>query len=134
LKKASAGVRAAGSRIQQTATKEHRIGELIAEFFVRTGYFAGRNRKIPDAVIATIREAGYRDLGIQTELYGDGLMILESRHRHQPPQEGQPGIQHHSLIMGSGAIQLRAHAYRRQMRPSATRTGRDRAQEQPFYR
>ena len=33
--------------------------------------------KIPDAVIATIKDANYKDLGIQTELYGDGLMMLQ---------------------------------------------------------
>ncbi len=33
--------------------------------------------KIPDAVIGTIKDGGFKDLGIQTELYGDGLMLLE---------------------------------------------------------
>jgi acyl-CoA hydrolase len=60
------------------SAQQRRIGELIAEFFVQDGVTLQVGiGKIPDAVIATIREAGYRDLGVQTEIYGDGLMILE---------------------------------------------------------
>lgn len=58
--------------------EEQRIGELIAENFIKDGITlqAGIG-KIPDAVVGTIKNADLKDLGIQTELYGDGLMLLE---------------------------------------------------------
>ncbi len=57
--------------------------------------------KIPDAVVGTIKEAGYKDLGVQTELYGDGLMLFGKRgHCYQPQKESQSGIQHHQSDHG----------------------------------
>ncbi len=57
---------------------EKKIGELITEHFIRDGATlqAGIG-KIPNAVIGTIKEANYKDLGIQTEVYSDGLMTLQ---------------------------------------------------------
>ena len=60
--------------------KERRIGELIAGHFVRDNITLQVGiGKIPDAVVGTICDADYKDLGIQTELYGDGLMYLQKR-------------------------------------------------------
>jgi len=58
--------------------QEQRIGELITGRFLQDGATIQVGiGKIPDAVIATIRDSGCKDLGIQTELYGDGLMLLQ---------------------------------------------------------
>jgi len=101
---------------------ERRIGELITEHFIRDGVTlqAGIG-KIPDAVIGTIREAQYKDLGVQTELYGDGLMLLEKdgivTNRKKNVNMGYSTT---SLIMGSRElydfVHMRAGV---QMRPSA---------------
>jgi acyl-CoA hydrolase len=102
--------------------QERRIGELIAEFFVRDGITLQVGiGKIPDAVIATIREAGYRDLGIQTELYGDGLMTLEEAgivtNRRKKANLGYSTT---SLIMGSRRLYDFVHMRTGvQMRPCA---------------
>ncbi len=82
---------------------EARIGELVAEHFVRDGATlqAGIGQ-IPDAVVGSIRKAGYKDLGIQTELYGDGLMMLQKSgivtNRKKKQHKGYSTT---SLIMGS---------------------------------
>ncbi|MCK7473326.1 MAG: hypothetical protein MZV49_06875 [Rhodopseudomonas palustris] len=72
---------------------------------------------------------------MQTELYGDGLMMLQKAgHRHQPPQEGQPwATARPASIMGSRALYDFVHMRTGvQMRPSRLhQLGRDRAQEQP---
>jgi hypothetical protein len=67
-----------GPDFDNLPTEEMRIGELVTEHFIRDGVTlqAGIGQ-IPDAVIGTIKRAGYRDLGVQTELYGDGLMLLQ---------------------------------------------------------
>ena len=58
--------------------EEQRIGELITHHFIEDGITLQVGiGKIPDAVIGTIKDGGFKDLGIQTELYGDGLMLLE---------------------------------------------------------
>jgi acyl-CoA hydrolase len=58
--------------------EEKRVGELITNHFIEDGITLQVGiGKIPDAVIGTIKDGGYKDLGIQTELYGDGLMLLE---------------------------------------------------------
>jgi len=80
-----------------------RIGQLIAEHFVRDGVTlqAGIGQ-IPDAIVGTIKEAGYRDLGIQTELYGDGLMHLQKSGIVTNMKKKQHmGYSTTSLIMGS---------------------------------
>lgn len=59
-------------------SQERKIGKLISEYFIEDGTTlqVGIGR-IPDAVVATIKESNFNDLGIQTELYGDGLMHLQ---------------------------------------------------------
>jgi acyl-CoA hydrolase len=80
-----------------------RIGELIAGHFIRDGVTlqAGIGQ-IPDAIVGTIKEAGFRDLGIQTELYGDGLMQLQKSGIVTNMKKKQHmGYSTTSLIMGS---------------------------------
>ena len=91
--------------------------------------------KIPDAVVGTIKDAGRRDLGVQTELYGDGLMVLQ--------QEGivtnrkkrtNMGYSTTSLVMGSKALYDFVHMRSGvQMRPSAyTNSAQTVRQNSPF--
>jgi 4-hydroxybutyrate CoA-transferase len=101
---------------------ERRIGELIAGHFIHDGVTLQVGiGQIPDAVIGTIRGAGFRDLGIQTELYGDGLMMLQKQGIVTNRKKRQHmGYSTTSLIMGSPAlyefVHLRAGI---QMRPCA---------------
>lgn len=102
--------------------RDRRIGELIAESFVEDGATlqVGIGR-IPDAVIATIRAGDRRDLGVQTELYGDGLMMLQKAgivtNRRKKVNMGYSTT---SLIMGSRALYDFVHMRTGvQMRPSA---------------
>jgi acyl-CoA hydrolase len=101
---------------------ERRIGELIAAAFIHDGDTLQVGiGKIPDAVIGTVRAAGYRDLGVQTELYGDGLMILEKAgivtNRRKKANLGYSTT---SLIMGSRELYDFVHMRTGiQMRPSA---------------
>jgi 4-hydroxybutyrate CoA-transferase len=99
-----------------------RIGRLIAEHFIHDGVTlqAGIGQ-IPDAIVGTIKEAGYRDLGIQTELYGDGLMHLQKSGIVTNMKKKQHiGYSTTSLIMGSmdlyRFVHMRAGV---QMRPCA---------------
>ncbi len=58
--------------------EKRRIGELITEYFIRDGVTLQIGiGEIPDAVVGIIKESGCKDLGVQTELYGDGLMTLQ---------------------------------------------------------
>ncbi len=58
--------------------EERRIGELITQHFIENGATIQVGiGKIPDAVIGTLKESDYKNLGVQTELYGDGLMQLQ---------------------------------------------------------
>jgi 4-hydroxybutyrate CoA-transferase len=82
---------------------ERRIGELITQHFIRDGVTlqAGIGQ-IPDAVVGTIKEANYRDLGVQTELYNDGLMVLQKAGIVTNRRKKQHmGYSTASLIMGS---------------------------------
>lgn len=64
---------------ENLSNQEKRIGELITENFIKDGITLQVGiGKIPDAVVGTIKEANYKNLGIQTELYGDGLMHLQN--------------------------------------------------------
>ena len=90
---------------------EKRIGELIAKHFIRDGVTIQVGiGKIPDAVIATICDAGAKDLGIQTELYGDGLMMLQKAdivtNRRKKINKGYSTT---SLIMGSKELYEYVH-------------------------
>jgi len=101
---------------------ERRIGELIATHFIRDGVTLQVGiGQITDAVVGTIKEADFRDLGIQTELYSDGLMMLQKQGIVTNRKKKQHmGYSTASLIMGSKAlyefVHLRAGI---QMRPCA---------------
>ncbi|UCH21764.1 MAG: acetyl-CoA hydrolase/transferase family protein [Deltaproteobacteria bacterium] len=102
--------------------EEQRIGELIAENFIKDGITlqAGIG-KIPDAVVGTIKNADLKDLGSQTELYGDGLMLLEKEgivtNRKKKVNLGYSTT---SLIMGSRDLYDFVHMRTGvQMRPSS---------------
>ncbi len=105
---------------------ERRIGELIATQFIRDGVTLQVGiGQIPDAVIGTIKEASFRDLGIQTELYGDGLMMLQQHGIVTNRKKRQHmGYSTTSLIMGSQDlyrfVHLRAGI---QMRPCGITNG-----------
>jgi len=107
---------------ENLSAAERRIGELIATAFIHDGDTLQVGiGKIPDAVIGTVRAAGYRDLGVQTELYGDGLMILEKAgivtNRRKKANLGYSTT---SLIMGSRELYDFVHMRTGvQMRPSA---------------
>ena len=82
---------------------ERKIGKLISEYFIEDGTTLQVGiGKIPDAVVATIKQSNFKDLGIQTELYGDGLMhlqkagIVNNRKKKLDPEYSTT-----SLIMGS---------------------------------
>ncbi|MBW2489314.1 MAG: acetyl-CoA hydrolase/transferase family protein [Deltaproteobacteria bacterium] len=101
--------------------EEKRIGELITGKFIRDGITLQVGiGKIPDAVVGTIRDAHYKDLGVQTELYGDGLMLLEKEGIvTNRKKKANMGYSTTSLIMGSKAlydfVHMRAGV---QMRPA----------------
>ena len=101
---------------------EGRIGELITAHFIRDGVTLQVGiGKIPDAVIGTIKDAGYKDLGVQTELYGDGLMLLEKEGIvTNRKKKANLGYSTTSLIMGSRELYDFVHMRTGvQMRPSA---------------
>lgn len=105
------------------SNQEKRIGELITRYFIRDGVTLQVGfGKIPDAVVGTIKEANYKDLGIQTELYGDGLMYLQKLGIVTNRKKKQNmGYSTTSLIMGSkklyefvhmrAGVQMRSCAY-----------------------
>ena len=102
--------------------EEKRIGELIANHFIEDGITLQVGiGKIPDAVIGTIKDGGYKDLGIQTELYGDGLMLLEKEGIvTNRKKKANLGYSTTSLIMGSTELYDFVHMRTGvQMRPSA---------------
>ncbi len=101
---------------------EGRIGELITQHFIHDGVTLQVGiGKIPDAVIGTIKDAGYKDLGVQTELYGDGLMLLEKEGIvTNRKKKANLGYSTTSLIMGSRELYDFVHMRTGvQMRPSA---------------
>jgi len=103
--------------------KERRIGELVTEHFVRDGSTLQVGiGKITNAVVATIKDAGCRDLGIQTELYSNGLMELQKLGIvTNSRKKWDFGYSTTSLIMGSrelydfvhmrASVQMRSCAY-----------------------
>ncbi len=102
--------------------EERRIGELITEHFIADGVTIQVGiGKIPDAVIGTIKDAAYKDLGVQTELYGDGLMLLEKEGIvTNRKKKANLGYSTTSLIMGSRQLYDFIHMRTGvQMRPSA---------------
>ncbi len=102
--------------------QEKRIGELITDQYIYDGITLQVGiGKIPDAVIGTIKDGGYKDLGIQTELYGDGLMLLEQEGIvTNRKKKANLGYSTTSLIMGSRELYDFVHMRTGvQMRPSA---------------
>jgi acyl-CoA hydrolase len=116
--------------------EENRIGELIASHFIDDGITLQVGiGKIPDAVIGTIKDGGYKDLGIQTELYGDGLMLLEQEGIvTNRKKKANLGYSTTSLIMGSRELYDFVHMRTGvQMRPSAYTNAADTVrQNSPF--
>jgi 4-hydroxybutyrate CoA-transferase len=107
---------------ENLSPEECRIGELITERFIHDGVTLQVGiGKIPDAVIGTIKDAGYKDLGVQTELYGDGLMLLEKEGIvTNRKKKANLGYSTTSLIMGSRELYDFVHLRTGvQMRPSA---------------
>ncbi|MEJ2587595.1 MAG: acetyl-CoA hydrolase/transferase C-terminal domain-containing protein [Deltaproteobacteria bacterium] len=82
---------------------EKRIGEMIVEHFIRNGVTLQTGiGKIPDSVVGIIRDSDFRDLGVQTELYGDGLMLLQKMGIiTNRKKKANLGYSTTSLIMGS---------------------------------
>jgi len=104
------------------APAEKRIGELITGHFIEDGITLQVGiGKIPDAVVGTIKDAGFKDLGVQTELYGDGLMLLEKEGIvTNRKKKANMGYTTTSLIMGSRDLYQFVHMRTGvQMRPSA---------------
>jgi len=108
------------------STAERRIGALITEHFIRDGATLQVGiGKIPDAVVSTIRDAAPKDLGVQTELYGDGLMLLQQdgivTNRRKKANMGYSTT---SLVMGSRALYDYVHLRSGvQMRPCGYTNG-----------
>jgi 4-hydroxybutyrate CoA-transferase len=101
---------------------ERRIGSLIAEHFIHDGVTIQTGiGRIPDAVVGMILDAGYQELGIQTELYGDGLMQLQKAGIVTNRKKRQHlGYSTTSLIMGSQELYEFVHMRAGiQMRPCA---------------
>ena len=101
---------------------EKRIGELITGHFIRDGVTLQVGiGKIPDAVVGTIRDAQFKDLGVQTELYGDGLMLLEKEGIvTNRKKQANLGYSTTSIIMGSQDLYDFVHMRTGvQMRPSS---------------
>jgi acyl-CoA hydrolase len=107
---------------ENLSAEEKRIGELITRHFIKDGITlqVGIGR-IPDAVVGTIRDAQYKDLGVQTELYGDGLMLLEKEGIvTNRKKKANLGYSTTSLIMGSRDLYDFVHMRTGvQMRPSS---------------
>jgi acyl-CoA hydrolase len=107
---------------ERLSAEERRIGEMITRDFIEDGITLQVGiGKIPDAVVGTIKDAGRRNLGIQTELYGDGLMYLQQEgivtNRKKTANLGYSTT---SLVMGSTALYEYVHMRSGvQMRPSA---------------
>jgi acyl-CoA hydrolase len=107
---------------EHLSPEERRIGALITEHFIRNGITLQVGiGKIPDAVVGTIKEASPKDLGIQTELYGDGLMLLQKAGIvTNRKKQVNMGYSTTSLIMGSRDLYDYVHTRSGvQMRPSS---------------
>jgi 4-hydroxybutyrate CoA-transferase len=92
-----------GPDFDNLSPEERRIGELITEYYIHDGVTLQVGiGQIPDAVVGTIKGAQYKDLGVQTELYGDGLMQLQKADIVTNRKKKQHmGYSTTSLIMGS---------------------------------
>jgi acyl-CoA hydrolase len=103
--------------------EEQRIGELITEYCIEDGATLQVGiGDIPDAVIGTIGKSSFKNLGIQTELYSDGLMMLQKMGViTNRKKKADMGYSTTTLIMGSRelydfvhkrtGVQMRSCAY-----------------------
>lgn len=102
--------------------EEQRIGELITEHCIMDGATLQVGiGDIPDAVIGTIGKSSFKNLGIQTELYGDGLMMLQKMGViTNRKKKADMGYSTTTLIMGSRELYDFVHGRTGvQMRPGA---------------
>ncbi|MBI4837110.1 MAG: hypothetical protein HY813_01735 [Candidatus Portnoybacteria bacterium] len=88
-----------------------RAGELIVRHFIRDGVTLQIGiGEITDAIASLIKDARPKDLGCQTELYGDGLMSLQKAgiitNRHKKMNAWRSTT---SLLMGSSELYEFAH-------------------------
>jgi 4-hydroxybutyrate CoA-transferase len=105
---------------ENLANEERRIGEMITEHFLEDGMTLQVGLgKIPDAVVGTIATSGHKNLGIQTELYGDGLMYLQKKGIiTNKAKKINTGYSTTSLVMGSQKLYDYVHMRSQvQMRP-----------------
>jgi 4-hydroxybutyrate CoA-transferase len=88
---------------EKLSPQEQRIGELITEYYIKDGTTLQVGiGKIPDAVIGTIIKSPHQNLGVQTELYSDGLMQLQKLGRvTNRKKKVDMGYSTATLIMGS---------------------------------
>lgn len=91
--------------------EEMKIGELITEYYIKNGVTLQVGiGKIPDAIVGTIKKGNFKDLGIQTELYGDGLMHLQREGIvTNRKKKANPEYSTTSLIMGSKELYEYVH-------------------------
>ncbi len=102
--------------------EERRIGELITEYCIKDGATLQVGiGDIPDAVVGTIGKSSCKDLGIQTELYSDGLMMLQRMGVvTNRKKKADMGYSTTTLIMGSRELYDFVHMRTGvQMRPGA---------------
>jgi len=107
---------------ENLSPQEQRIGELITEYYIKDGATLQVGiGKIPDAVIGTIINSPHQNLGVQTELYGDGLMLLQKLGRvTNRKKKVDNGYSTTTLIMGSTELYDFVHMRTGvQMRPCA---------------
>ena len=110
------------SDFEKLSPQEQRIGELITEYYIKDGVTLQVGiGKIPDAVIGTIIKSPYQNLGVQTELYSDGLMLLQKLGRvTNRKKKVDMGYSTTTLIMGSAELYDFVHMRTGvQMRPCA---------------
>jgi 4-hydroxybutyrate CoA-transferase len=113
---------------ERLSPAEQRIGSLITEHFIRDGVTLQTGiGKIPDAVVSMIKDAAPKNLGVQTELYGDGLMMLQQAGIvTNRKKKANMGYSTTSLVMGSRDLYDYVHMRSGvQMRPCAYTNGMD---------
>jgi len=107
---------------QKLSPEIQRIGELITEYYIHDGVTLQVGiGETSDAVVGTIIKSPYKNLGVQTELYSDGLMMLQKLGKvTNRRKKVDMGYSTTTLIMGS--LELYDFVHMRtgvQMRPCA---------------
>jgi len=108
--------------VEKLSPEEQRIGELITEYYISDGATLQVGiGEIPDAVVGTIIKSPYQNLGVQTELYSDGLMLLQKLGKvTNRKKKADMGYSTTTLIMGSRELYDFVHMRTGvQMRPCA---------------